>query len=230
MLAARLAALAAAAHPALRTGCRAIAEGDEFALTATELATMGRAVAAVRRASGAARIVARDLLARLGGPLSAELPRAPSGAPRWPEGYAGSLAHDAVVAVAVVTPAGALHGVGVDVEPALPLEAAILPLIATRDELRQLGGDLVAARLLFCMKEAVYKATYPVDGVFLDHRDVEVCLASSTAHTHTGHTLRLYAATRPRLLALAVLDDGLGAMRCADRAGRRVTSWRSPGP
>lgn len=50
-------------------------------------------VTKVRRASGAARIVARQLLARLGC-AQTELPKESSGAPRWPFGVVGSLAHE----------------------------------------------------------------------------------------------------------------------------------------
>ena len=80
-------------------------------------------------------------------------------------------------------------------------------MIATPGEREQLRGDLISARLLFCIKEAVFKATNPVDGVFLEHPDVEVSLASSVALTSSGHSLRLYTMMRPRLIALALLTS-----------------------
>lgn len=205
-LARALGLLAERAHPELRAGCRAIAPGDELGLTAAEAAPLARAVVPVRRASGAARIVARQLLAALGAGAAVELPRLASGAPAWPAGYAGSLAHDDDFAVAAVAPAERILAVGVDIEPALPLPEELLTLVATPAERARLGGDLLAARLLFCMKEAVYKATHPVDGIFLHHHDVEVCLDSSTATTSSGRRLRLWTATSPRLLALTVLE------------------------
>ena len=58
----RLDALARAAHPGLRAGCRRIATGDELALTSAELRPLERSIDSVRRASGAARIVAKALL------------------------------------------------------------------------------------------------------------------------------------------------------------------------
>jgi 4'-phosphopantetheinyl transferase EntD len=201
-----LAALAARAHPGLRAGCRAIRTGDEEALSAAEAAPLAGAVDSVRRASGAARIVARRLLRDLGAPAPVELPRLASGAPSWPPGFVGSLAHDEAVAVAAVARSGAFPGIGIDVEPALPLPAELLDLVATPAERGDLAGDLIEARLLFCAKEAVYKATNPLDGAFLEHRDVEVRLASGTASTRTGRSLRLFLSRSPRLLALAVLD------------------------
>jgi 4'-phosphopantetheinyl transferase EntD len=204
----RLDILASAAHPQLRAAARKIAVGDEFALTPAELRPMDRAIASVRRASGAARIVAKALLAELGGPPAVELPRSSaSRAPQWPSGFVGSLAHDDEFAVAAVTRAPSIRGVGIDVEPPLPLPGDLLDVIATANEREQLKGDLVSARLLFCMKEAVYKATYPIDGMFLEHHDVEIHLTSSVALTNSGQSLRIYAMARPRLIALALLTS-----------------------
>jgi 4'-phosphopantetheinyl transferase EntD len=202
-----LAILASAAHPELRAACREIAVGDELALTPAELRPMDRAVASVRRASGAARIVARALLAELGAPPEVELARSASGAPQWPPGFVGSLAHDREFAVAAVAPAASILSVGIDVEPPLPLPEDLLDMIATPGERGRLKGDLVAARLLFCVKEAVYKATHPIDRVFLEHHDVEVRLTSSVAFTKSGHSLLIYTMTRPRLIALALLTS-----------------------
>jgi len=203
----RLDVLASGAHPQLRAACREITAGDEFALTPAELLPMGRAVVSVRRASGAARIVAKTLLAKLGAPPGVELPRSASRAPQWPPGFVGSLAHDHEFAVAVVAPAHALRGVGIDIEPALPLPEDLVEMIATHSERKQINGDLVLARLLFCIKEAVYKATHSIDGVFLEHRDVEVSLGSSIALTSSGHSLLVYTVARPRLVALALLTS-----------------------
>jgi len=203
----RLRILAGAAHPELRAACRQIAVGDEFALTPAELRPLERAIASVRRASGAARIAARTLLAELGAPPGVELPRSASRAPQWPPGFVGSLAHDSEYAVAAVARAPSIRGVGIDIEPALPLPEELLDMIATAGEREQLKGDLISARLLFCMKEAVYKATHPVDGVFLEHQDVAISLTSSVALTKSGHSLRLYTIARPRLIALALLTS-----------------------
>ena len=85
--------------------------------------------------------------------------------------------------MAAVARASAIRSVGIDVEPPLPLPEDLLDMIATANERRELKGDLVSARLLFCMKEAVYKATHPIDGVFLEHHDVEVRLTDSVALT-----------------------------------------------
>ena len=56
----------ALALPGLLIGHRVISPGDEHALLDEEAASIASPVIAVRRASGAARIVARQLLAQLG--------------------------------------------------------------------------------------------------------------------------------------------------------------------
>ena len=205
LLSERLEALAVEAHPLLRAACREITAGDELALTPAELRPMDRSIVTVRRASGAARIVAKTLLAKLGASPGFELPRSASRAPQWPPGYVGSLTHDDEYAAAAVAPAHALRGVGIDIEPALPLPENLLDMIATHSERKHINGDLVLARLLFCIKEAVYKATHPIDGVFLRHHDVEASLDSSIALTSSGHSLKVYTIARPRLIALALL-------------------------
>src|SRR5262249_48275353 len=80
----------ALAFPGIVIGHRLILPGDEDALLPEEAPAFASSVVKVRRASGAARIVARQLLKRLGQPECA-LPRTSGGAPAWPAGVVGSL-------------------------------------------------------------------------------------------------------------------------------------------
>ena len=71
-----------------------------------------------------------------------------------------------------------------------------------------MGDDLVLARLLFCAKEAVYKACFPIDASFLEFKDVWLVEPSSRASswlmaTSTGRLVRVRVARDPRLLAVA---------------------------
>lgn len=202
-----LRALAGLAHPDLRLGCRRIEAGDENHLTQSEADQFATAVIAVRRASGAARAVARKLLHEAGLSEPVSLPKLASGAPAWPTGFAGSLSHDESFAVAAIVLTRRVRSVGIDVEPVRPLPANLLGLVATPRERAALAGDLLAARLLFSMKEAVYKATYPLDGVVLEHSDIEVCLRTQVAVIRSGRRrLQLYTALQPRLLALTLVE------------------------
>jgi 4'-phosphopantetheinyl transferase EntD len=190
--------------PGILIGQRAIADGDEAALMPAEAAAFASSVAKVRRASGAARIVARALLAQLGAPHAA-IVRSASGAPAWPPGITGSLAHDDATAVAAVARQRDVWSVGIDVEPALPLPGDLLDMVATPRERAFIGGDLVRARLLFCAKEAVYKAVHPLDGTFLDHHDVEVDLASEQAVVRSGRRARVRYSVANNIVCLALV-------------------------
>jgi 4'-phosphopantetheinyl transferase EntD len=197
-------ALASLTVPGVLVGHRLIQPDDALALLPSEAVAFARSVEKVKRASGAVRIVARALLVRLG-----EAPRAitksASGAPAWPAGVIGSLAHDDRVAIAALAKRGAVTAIGVDVEPAQALTADLLPIVATPRELAELRGDGVRARALFAIKEAVYKAVNPLDGMFLEHHDVEVDFAASTAVTRSGRTIRFDLAEASHFVALAWL-------------------------
>src|SRR4029079_10485482 len=103
--------------PGVTVGHRLISPGDEHALLKEEAHAFATSVVKVQRASGAARIVARQLLTQLGHP-DCPLPKGVSGAPVWPAGIIGSLAHDARVAVAAVGTRAHIDALGIDVEPA----------------------------------------------------------------------------------------------------------------
>jgi len=199
-----LAALGALARPDLLVGCRRIAVGDENALLPDEASPLMSSVVKVRRQSGAARIVARMLLKSLGAP-GAILPRTTSGAPAWPTGFVGSLAHDDEMAVAAVMRSGSARSLGVDVEPAMMLPSELLPLVTTVAERARYSRPLIESRILFSIKEAVFKAFHPVYGVFLDFGDIEIDLEAGLARVRAKETVRISFISAPRIVALAVL-------------------------
>jgi 4'-phosphopantetheinyl transferase EntD len=194
----------AIAPPGILVGHRLIAPGDEAALLPEEFAAFAASVTKVRRASGAARIVARGLLPRLGA-MARPLPKSASGAPLWPIGIVGSLAHDAEVAVAALALRSRYAGIGIDIERAQALERDLLDIVATASERRDISDDPLKARLLFTIKEAVYKAVHPLDGVFLDHHDVEVSLAAGEATVRSGRVVPFRHAIGERIVALAFI-------------------------
>ena len=192
----------ALALPGLSIGHRLISPGDEHALLDAEAASIASSVAAVRRASGAARIVARRLLAPFGYAGFA-LRRGASGEPLWPAGITGSLAHDDTVAVAAVGQQSDVGALGIDIEPAVPLPLDMLALVASPEELPRLADEPLQGRLLFAAKEAVYKACYPLDRVFLEFHDIEVDLAGCKAVTKTGRVVALRYRISSHILVLA---------------------------
>jgi 4'-phosphopantetheinyl transferase EntD len=197
-------AIEALAVPGVTVAHRLILPGDEHALMPQEMPAFARSVVKVHRASGAARIVARELLAQLGH-AGCAIPKAPSGMPLWPSGVVGSLAHDAGVAVAAAARGRDIAGLGIDVEPAELLPPDILDLVATPRERRAIAGDPFRGRLLFVAKEAVYKSVYPLDQTFLDHHDVEVDLVQRRAVVRNGRSVELRFVISTHLIALAFL-------------------------
>jgi 4'-phosphopantetheinyl transferase EntD len=134
-----------------------------------------------------------------------------SGAPMWPKGIVGSLAHDSEIAVAATAMQCDYSSIGVDVEPAEPLDPNLRDVIATLRECEQIGDDPGRSRLLFCIKEAVYKAVYPLDRTFLDHHDVEVDFATGTAVTCSGRAVYFRHRVSTHIVALAFIPAPRGA-------------------
>jgi 4'-phosphopantetheinyl transferase EntD len=71
-------------------------------------------------------------------------------------------------------------------------------------ELQKITDDPLRGKLLFTAKEAVYKACYPLDRVFLEFHDIEVDLAGHQAVTKTGRVVALRYGVSSHVLALAV--------------------------
>lgn len=195
-------ALTQLAMPGLLIGHRVIQPDDNAALLPAELATIPTSDPLTRRASGAARIVARKFLAELGYGETA-IPKRVNGCPLWPSGITGSFAHDERVSVIAVGRLSEVGSIGIDVEPAHDLPEETFDLIATAAEKTDLGGDLLAGRLLFAAKEAVYKALYPLDGQFLEFHDIEVDFEKDQATVKGKRRVDLRFCESTHLVALA---------------------------
>ena len=134
----------AMAVPGILIDHRLIAIGDESALLPEEFRVYASSVIKVRRASGAARIVARELFLRLGHAQRA-IPKSASGMPIWPNGIVGSLARRFEVAVATMAMRRDFSSLGVDIEPAKALDPELLDLVTTATERQRLQDDLAMA-------------------------------------------------------------------------------------
>lgn len=131
-----------------------------------------------RREFATGRRCARAALAQLGHP-EAPLLIGERGAPIWPAGVVGAITHCDGYRAAVVGPSAMVAALGVDAEPDEPLPDGVLGVIA-RPEERTWLAELAATdrvrwdRLLFCAKEAVYKAWSPLTGRWLGFEEVLV--------------------------------------------------------
>ena len=118
----------------------------------------------------AGRVAARAALAGLG-ERPVAIPR-DGRRPRWPAGVVGSITHCAGLAAAAVARRADLAAIGIDAEPAVPLDAEVRELVATSAERDRLGGDL-AGTIVFSAKEAFYKAWSSCGGALLGFDDVD---------------------------------------------------------
>ncbi len=144
-----------------------------------EAAVVAQAVVKRRNEFATARWCARTALARLGVPAAPILP-GKLNAPVWPAGIVGSMTHCEGYRAAAVARQPGVTTVGVDAEPAGPLPKGVLAAIARPAEEKMVGRlaahrpDIHWDRLLFSAKESVYKAWFPVMGVFLDFDEAEL--------------------------------------------------------
>lgn len=90
---------------------------------------------------------------------TAPIGRATNGAPKWPAGVVGSLAHDSDHAVAAIGPSDQYRAIGIDIEPHRSSDDAELHAAVLRADDPDI--DPVAA---FVMKEAAYKAWSDLGG------------------------------------------------------------------
>lgn len=105
-----------------------------------------------------------------------------SGAPIWPAGIVGSLSHHDTVAAAAIAEKRLIAALGVDIEPDEPLPNDLIGLVATSREQTVYDLPLLQRRDLFVLKEAVYKACFPLCNQTLDFQDVEIDLISKVAY------------------------------------------------
>lgn len=172
------AALIAALRALLPEGL-ALAASDPRAeatgLWPEEATAMARAVPARRREFAAGRRAARSALASLGH-APAAIPMAPDRAPLWPDGVTGTISHGAGICLALLGRSEDWAGLGLDLEPALPLPQDLLAAICTPAEREAVAQDPsgLLSRRLFCAKEATYKAQYAQSRRLLSFHDLEV--------------------------------------------------------
>ena len=157
----------------------------------------------------AGRSQARQLIATLTG-TAEQLLIGDYRQPLWPESVIGSISHsDAFCAVAVAA-IGQHIGLGIDVEPFEPLDDDVADIVLTtteRESIRdlellpvavgqlpgQLPGECLtqamtesqAAKLIFSIKEAIYKCCYPQVKVFIDFKQCEVRLDFESCTYHS---------------------------------------------
>jgi 4'-phosphopantetheinyl transferase EntD len=106
----------------------------------------------------------------------------PPGVAQWPKGITGSITHCDGYRAAAVARLSDAASLGVDAEINEILPDGVLDLIALAEERDQVAALAVTEpgicwdRLLFCAKEAVYKAWFPLTQRWLDFSEAQVTI------------------------------------------------------
>jgi 4'-phosphopantetheinyl transferase EntD len=177
---------------------------------------IAKSVAKRRNEFVTVRYCARLALAEIGVPPVPIL-KGDKGEPCWPDGVVGSLTHCEGYRGAVVGRQDAVRSIGIDAEPhgELPkgvLEAISLP--AERTELGGLGTQLHWDRILFCAKEATYKAWFPLTHRWLGFEDAHITFGLDG--TGTGGTFESQILIDPAAEQGAPLSTLAGRWSMAD--------------
>jgi 4'-phosphopantetheinyl transferase EntD len=139
------------------------------------------------------RRLARVALAQLGCPPSA-IPVGDGRVPVWPEGFLGTISHSRKLCVAHVGSVRDLVGIGIDIEPDVPLVGGIATQICRPDED---PADVEGGALLrFVAKEAFYKAYFPAARSFLEFHDVRIDLDLANG----VYVARIVGANKPEIM------------------------------
>lgn len=152
--------------------------GHEDVLAPVERAAIADAVPSRRTEFITGRWLARRALTQLGLQVEAIAVGADR-APVWPRGVVGSITHTRRLCAVAVARGDRFAAIGLDAEPVEALSPQVLDEV-TRPSERQWLVTLPeaergeTARLVFAIKECVYKTQYPIARRFLDFADVEL--------------------------------------------------------
>ena len=135
------------------------------------------------------RYCARIALGELGLPPVPIL-KGDKGEPCWPDGVVGSLTHCTGYRGAVVGRSAAVRSVGIDAEPHDTLPHGVLDAISLPEERSEIpqaiSADLHWDRILFCAKEATYKAWFPLTKRWLGFEDAHISFEADSPGSETG--------------------------------------------
>lgn len=100
--------------------------------------------------------------------------------PLWPADVVGSITHTDTYCAAVAASARDLTAIGIDAERDEPLDIDVAPLVCTAAERRWCGEAArnapCPAKLIFSLKESLFKALYPLTRFNSPFHDVEMLI------------------------------------------------------
>ena len=151
-----------------------------------EEALIAKSVAKRRNEFVTVRHCARIALGELGVPPVPIL-KGDKGEPCWPDGVVGSLTHCTGYRGAVVGRSAAVRSVGIDAEPHDTLPHGVLDAVSLPDESSEIPEKMPAGLhwdlILFCAKEATYKAWFPLTKRWLGFEDAHITFEADSQTT-----------------------------------------------
>ncbi len=143
-----------------------------------EAKLVASAIESRQREFSTGRVLARRLLRQMN-VADFELLRDEDRVPKWPVGIVGSISHTGNLCAVAIAPESEYRGIGLDVEPDRPVGPGIEGRVCTPLEVAWLETGPTAdrgqrCRMIFSIKEAVYKAFYPRLRESWGFRDVSV--------------------------------------------------------
>jgi 4'-phosphopantetheinyl transferase EntD len=101
----------------------------------------------------------------------------PDRSPAWPVGLVGTITHTGDHAAAAVAVSKQFVSLGMDMEKSEPLETESINLILRPEE--HSDDDGTHGKLLFSIKEAIYKCIHPVVHTYVDFQEMQVDLSGA---------------------------------------------------
>ncbi|WP_069167723.1 4'-phosphopantetheinyl transferase Npt [Nocardia altamirensis] len=149
---------------------------------------IAKAVEKRRRDFIGARYCARLALEELGEPPVA-IGKGERGAPIWPRGIVGSMTHCDGYRAAALAHKMRFRSVGIDAEPHAVLPEGVLDSVSLPPEREWLRTttSLHLDRLLFCAKEATFKAWWPLTSRWLGFEDAHITFEIKDSSADSGH-------------------------------------------
>ncbi|MEN9578501.1 MAG: hypothetical protein RJA70_1510 [Pseudomonadota bacterium] len=166
--------------------------GLERGLTRAELTLVAGAIETRRREFAAGRLLARHALARMGH-ANCEVLCGSGREPLWPPGVSGSISHCETRAIVAVASA-ASGSIGIDIEGRRQLPRELWDKVLLPGEIEALRAshrELERGRralLCFSIKEALYKAQYPLSRQYLGFHAVAVTFEGDPS-AECGHVV-----------------------------------------
>lgn len=156
-------------------------------LLPAEAPLIANAVEKRKREFTAGRVCARRALARLGHDQQALL-YGNGREPLWPPETVGSITHDEGYCLVAVHSSNNLRGLGIDLTGKQSLDTSLVRLICNDEECQAIANapnpvGIDSHKIIFSLKESLFKCLYPVLGQMFDFHDatVELDMTSSEA-------------------------------------------------